>query len=984
MDSTSLASAMFIMALAKNSTRMQILQMFDEMMVTELPMAEQNYFEAGLMCDGKRPLFSRHCKRDAFQLLSANARFESIRGLFNAELVADDTMTPIQREFIRLAQIFKSRLIVEMELKQRVMERAVIEERLGNREQELTEARDKEKQAKLIEAAAQTAVKGAQKATLIAASKLLEVMQGPKRRAHDVSRAADRASQVVAGVLRDLEPLLQIPQWSDISRANKTREEKLSLVRPLQDGESVGKRVIALLRELVTDPTIPVEDVVLWSQTGKNIPMTIDGSGNIFFRSLDPEIAFNANGEQARVGLRAKLRRLLRQASDIKLHLESYTLDSEHGESRRRADHLVGLLSSRLDGEGGEGEEIDNVVRIDECFKAYSAVADYKVRRLTNLYHEMNRTLGVLSRSETNFQLLYQDWLSITQRIDAELTASEREIAREAFELGGASFKTLLGAALDYEFAARDAEASRRPLDHKKFLDMLVDEMEDKFIELLEGTRAHTANIDAYIKRLMTALDDDFNTQFYYPTFRKVREASHLWDVQMGQVETTNVLANNRAFAKVSPEATMEFDLPKRNILIAEAMNGAKAMVQDFGALAQDPTFLAMAKMGSGAPTASPSAGAAGGLSTVRNVLPGLSTDTAEEVLGQQGPGGSQFGAAFESLIPDPAIYKFETGTGWEIRPVIQPDGQALVFHFNYMYSTNIREPVRADEKHLGRVKRHFVDTDVQLSNFELREISRYTVALKASRTARGVPLFEDIPLLGTLFRPLPSDESSLQQNIVLGQATIFPTLFDLMGLRWAPVVADLDPLRLSNDEFIVRGRRRALMNRVFDQSSGQVDEFLRIPDGERRMDLYRSQETIPSQHPNGYEGPGANLRDSQLQEGYRSNDRPQSQVIPGESREGSHYLRNRLETYRTVPSDGPRLQGHGTFEPNELPAPLYDSSRRSSSPVESNVTPAGFVHEVDAARNAVQPVQFDVWRSIQKSALRERRFRRLPTVEFR
>jgi hypothetical protein len=77
------------------------------------------------------------------------------------------------------------------------------------------------------------------------------------------------------------------------------------------------------------------------------------------------------------------------------------------------------------------------------------------------------------------------------------------------------------------------------------------------------------------------------------------------------------------------------------------------------------------------------------------------------------------------------------------------------------MYTTNIREPVRADEKHLGRVKRHYIDTDVQLSNFELREVSRYNVALKAARTSRGVPMFEDVPAVGVLFRPLPSQESS-------------------------------------------------------------------------------------------------------------------------------------------------------------------------------------------------------------------------------
>jgi hypothetical protein len=148
------------------------------------------------------------------------------------------------------------------------------------------------------------------------------------------------------------------------------------------------------------------------------------------------------------------------------------------------------------------------------------------------------------------------------------------------------------------------------------------------------------------------------------------------------------------------------------------------------------------------------------------------------------------------------------------------------------------------------------------------------------------VPLFEDIPGLGILFRPLPSAESSLQENIVLGQSTIFPTLFDLMGLRWAPAVADLDTLRLRNDNFVVRGRNRDVQNHVFDISSSRVDEFLRIPAAERRPDLYRTQQTIPDVHPNGYRGPGLNWRDSRLREGYdptRLN--PESGFIPEDSR---------------------------------------------------------------------------------------------------
>ena len=34
------------------------------------------------------------------------------------------------------------------------------------------------------------------------------------------------------------------------------------------------------------------------------------------------------------------------------------------------------------------------------------------------------------------------------------------------------------------------------------------------------------------------------------------------------------------------------------------------------------------------------------------------------------------------------------------------PHGDSAVYDFDYMYTTNIREPVRADEKHVGRIKR--------------------------------------------------------------------------------------------------------------------------------------------------------------------------------------------------------------------------------------------------------------------------------------
>src|SRR5260370_38448639 len=108
------------------------------------------------------------------------------------------------------------------------------------------------------------------------------------------------------------------------------------------------------------------------------------------------------------------------------------------------------------------------------------------------------------------------------------------------------------------------------------------------------------------------------------------------------------------------------------------------------------------------------------------------------------------------------------------------------------------------------------------------------------------------------------------------------------MGLRWASVVADLDSLALTNADFIVREHKQYLNRGVFDYSSSKVDEALQIPDGERRGDLYRTQETLPYLHPNGYKGPGMNLRDSNLKENYDPNEvYPQTPFVPGTSKDG-------------------------------------------------------------------------------------------------
>ncbi len=928
MDVTSLSSALLLMALANNSTRERILYEFDRQLQEDLPLAEQRYIDAGIhhndcrhcvdgcnrcgkeikVADRLKRLWAKHHGPPPITSLSQNAAFQSLRGFFDSNLAHDDTMTPLQREFVRLAQIFKSRLITELEYKQRVMERALIEDRIGNREQELRDAKQKQDEADRTLAEAQRQKSSAIQNVVIDLTKTQAIIRDAASDAVEAKRLFDR----------DFKEFI-----NDIQNEQNREEIKAFRQSPVQLGryyEFYGTIVDGIAFRLSKESEERQPIVVMEVVDPVNNPKVKYG----ILQAVGHAIQFARN--LAELGDAAELMQLSDALSD--------PTEIQRDKTETLAGKLEIIREEVLIQPTRDVPELKlRYYRLEELTDIYNELVrrgNAMVNRHNRLAEQRIHLIRQLKSPDTKFEDYYQVWNSYRTAIQTVFRGHpQREEIYANLERVDQQFDGLLQVDVQANFRLQEADAARRPLDHKKFLDMLIDDLEEKYIELLEGTRAHTANIDNYIKRLTTALDDDFNTQFYYPTFRNVREGSQFKDVEFGQTETTNVLANNREFAKVSPAATMEFDMPKRDILIKEGLDSALAIYNDVGALVNDPSLLALASSQSGMPTSGVTSGAPG---AVRNVLPGLSSDTQTDLLAQDAGTRPRFESNVEKLIPDPAIYKFETGTGFEIRPMIEPDGQAVVFDFNYMYTTNVREPVRADEKHLGRVKRHFVDTDVQLSNFELREVSRYVVALKAERTARGVPLLEDIPVVGALWRPVPQREKSLQQNIIMAQATIFPTLFDLMGLRWAPSVADIDPLRLSDREFIVRGRHRVLENRVYDVSSSRVDEFLRVPEAQRRADLYRSQSTVPTTHPNGYRGPGLDLRDSQMREGYQL-DRayPDSEFVPEKSSEGSIYSQSKAPPTHVMPAkpyalepltppDRPETNRHQLPAPSRLP----------------------------------------------------------------
>lgn len=772
MDTVSLNRALFILALAKNDVRERIVARFLESAQTDLADAEYDFRRSSELKPHRTqkmfppwnrthlPLWNTpHEEQIICEAVHRNAmqryHFRNVHGFFDVGFTNPDTMNPMQREFIRLAQIFKARLVAEMELKQRVIERGLIEDRSNDEDQlyrVLTQVRDRAYRE------LQTAYDG----VLDAGTKLAT------------------ANAIIDATQRDLRSL---PSIEVLRTQGQKLVDFINSFAELPEGD-LQKRKEFINKAYQADE--------------------IKGFQSQFSRLSDAK--WLASEEQA------KLKSVLGQ------------LDADRKTSKE--PNFADLAS------------------------IYTSVA----RRKAAWEKVPDKLLG-FSREILNKKSSLDQLDKVYNALVVELRGQEgTEYGARILELSGQLFhdkQNLIMANNTVEFVKGFLNDTRAPLDHRKLLNHLIDEQEDKFIELVEGTRSHIAVMDNYLKRLSIALEDDFKVQFYDPAFVRIREAARSQQVTLGQVERTTILTNNRAFAKVDPQATMEFDLPKRQIAIKEAFDAAKALVEDTGALVNDPTFLAAFQMMGGAAQAA----------TVKSVIPGQSSSTNQQEMGlvpqQEDPAAP--GSALQSLVPEPAIYKLETGTGFQIRPVIQPDGDSVVYDFDYMYTTNIREPVRADEKHLGRIKRHFVHTEVQTSNFELREISRYLVALKVSRTSRGVPLLEDIPVLGAAFRPAPSAESSIQQNIILGQTNVYPTLFDLMGLRWAPQVVDLDHTSLLEAEHVVRGRQKTIRDYVFEHASRRVDEFLDVrgktPDN-YRPDLYHEKTLSSPHHPSGYTFP--------------------------------------------------------------------------------------------------------------------------------
>ncbi|MEM7560217.1 MAG: hypothetical protein AAF394_13950, partial [Planctomycetota bacterium] len=126
MDTVSLQQALFVLALAKNDVRNRILARFMASVRSDLVQAEFDFRRSSELCPYKTRKWLPHHKHPEIDektlrgVCINNAQryhFRSLQTFFGAtQQQQSDAINPLQREFIRLAQIFKSRLVAELEL----------------------------------------------------------------------------------------------------------------------------------------------------------------------------------------------------------------------------------------------------------------------------------------------------------------------------------------------------------------------------------------------------------------------------------------------------------------------------------------------------------------------------------------------------------------------------------------------------------------------------------------------------------------------------------------------------------------------------------------------------------------------------------------------------------------------------------------------------------------------------------------------------
>jgi hypothetical protein len=246
------------------------------------------------------------------------------------------------------------------------------------------------------------------------------------------------------------------------------------------------------------------------------------------------------------------------------------------------------------------------------------------------------------------------------------------------------------------------------------------------------------AAADEMLKRMMSRLEDDLDQTYVQPMLRDVRSKLVKKGLTVGIVQRTSVLATNRLKVRVDPKGMYDLGVGEQQDLLASIGQLASIYMsaQTGGALA---------------------------------ALGSLNSQNQKQ---------------------EQRIYGITTGSKFEVTPIFDPSGQALRFKFDYVSNSLVRNPKGTIDPSMPSI-RHTINTEVQLSNLEIREVSRYESNAKLGIPTRyygGIPILTDIPglkpipLIGWFVRRAGSNAEA-QQSIIFGQTTIYPEIGSIVNL---------------------------------------------------------------------------------------------------------------------------------------------------------------------------------------------------------
>jgi hypothetical protein len=256
----------------------------------------------------------------------------------------------------------------------------------------------------------------------------------------------------------------------------------------------------------------------------------------------------------------------------------------------------------------------------------------------------------------------------------------------------------------------------------------------------LRPSPARVAAADGMLDVYTKAFEDDIDRVFVRPMLGRLREKLKRNGIGFGVIQRTSVLATNRLIARVDPRATAELSVGQETNLIQ-------------------------------------------GLQQIAQLTLDAKAGNLAGVFGQFGQLAAEKDAA--------EIYGITSGSAFQVTPIFDPTGQALRFKFDFVDTTLVREPRGTVNPRLPRVERHTVNTEVQLANLEIREVSRFESDAKIGLPTTykgGLPILRDIPgvrpipLIGWFIRRKGSNAIA-QRSLIFAQTTMSPTIGDILDL---------------------------------------------------------------------------------------------------------------------------------------------------------------------------------------------------------